>query len=103
MEESSTAQANFSALLRIAESAAREAGAYLLQMIGTAATDLVFVACSRADVLVNHATAPWNIEAGKLILLEARGKATTTRVHDRTVAIYSNSILHQEIEDLFFC
>jgi myo-inositol-1(or 4)-monophosphatase len=72
-----------------------------LRMIGTAATDLVFVACGRADVLVNHATAPWDIEAGKLILLEAGGKATTTRIRDRTVAIYSNNILHSDIEHLF--
>lgn len=75
---------------------------YRVRMIGTAATDLVSVACGRADLLVNHATAPWDIEAGKLILLEAGGKATTRRISNRTLAIYSNGVIHQEAEDLLY-
>lgn len=73
-----------------------------VRMIGTAATDLVFVASGRADLLVNHTTSPWDIEAGKLILLEAGGKASTRRVDNRTLAIYSNGIIHQEAENLLY-
>lgn len=75
---------------------------YRMRMIGTAATDLTYVACGRADLLVNHATTLWDIEAGKLILLEAGGKATARRIDNRTLAIYSNGIVHQEAEDLLF-
>lgn len=75
---------------------------YRMRMIGTAATDLAYVACGRADLLVNHSTTLWDIEAGKLILLEAGGKATTRRIDNRTLAIYSNNTIHKEAEDLLF-
>lgn len=75
---------------------------YRMRMIGTAATDLTYVACGRADLLVNHATTSWDVEAGKLIVLEAGGKATTRRINKRTLAIYSNGIVHREAEDLLF-
>lgn len=75
---------------------------YRMRMIGTAATDLAYVACGRADLLINHATTLWDIEAGKLILLEAGGKATTRRIDSRTLTIYSNNTVHQEAEDLLF-
>jgi myo-inositol-1(or 4)-monophosphatase len=75
---------------------------YRMRMIGTAATDLAYVACGRADLLVNHTTTPWDIEAGKLILLEAGGKATTRRLANRTLAIYSNSLLHREAEEILY-
>src|SRR5436853_3056885 len=42
-----------------------------VRMIGTAAADLAYVSCGRAEALINHATHPWDIEAGKLLLLEA--------------------------------
>ena len=72
-----------------------------IRMLGTAATDLAYVACGRADMLVNHASKPWDIEAGKLLLLEAGGKATTKTYHDDlTVSIYSNGVIHQIAEDL---
>ncbi len=75
---------------------------YRMRMIGTAATDLAYLACGRADLLVNHTTTPWDIEAGKLILLEAGGKATIKRINNRTVSVYSNGVIHQEIEDLLY-
>lgn len=73
-----------------------------VRMIGTAATDLAYVACGRADILINHADHPWDIEAGKLLLQEAGGKATSKLYHDDApLAIYSNGILHQTVEHLF--
>ena len=73
-----------------------------VQMIGTVATDLAYVACGRADILINHADHSWDIEAGKLLLQEAGGKATSKLYHDdASLAIYSNGILHQTAEYLF--
>jgi myo-inositol-1(or 4)-monophosphatase len=72
-----------------------------IRMIGTAATDLAYVACGRAEILINYARHPWDIEAGKLLLLEAGGKVTTQRRHnDTTLAIYSNRSIHQSVVDL---
>ncbi len=69
---------------------------YRVRMIGTAATDLAYVACGRADLLINHATKPWDVEAGKLLLLEAGGKTTTKYTKNRAINIYSNNYIHQE-------
>ncbi len=72
-----------------------------VRMVGSAAIDLAYLACGRADLLVNHATAPWDIEAGKLLLLEAGGMATTHRTpSDRPLQIYSNALLHPALETL---
>ncbi len=72
-----------------------------IRMIGTAATDLAYVACGRADLLVNHAKHAWDIEAGKLLVLEAGGKVTTKKYTDgHTLSIYSNRAIHQAAEDL---
>jgi myo-inositol-1(or 4)-monophosphatase len=74
-----------------------------VRMIGTAAADLAYVACGRADLLVNHSSNPWDIEAGKLLLLEAGGKVITKlSKNNEGLSIYSNKFLHQEVENLLF-
>jgi myo-inositol-1(or 4)-monophosphatase len=74
-----------------------------IRMIGTAATDLAFLASGRADALINHAKTPWDIEAGKLILLEAGGRAISKqRENDEILSIYSNGVIHERIESLLF-
>lgn len=74
-----------------------------IRMIGTAATDLAYIACGRADILVNHATDPWDIEAGKLLVIEAGGEATTKEGHNNGIlSIYSNGIIHKATENLLF-
>ncbi len=85
---------------RINDTLALTASVYRVRMIGTAATDLAYLACGRADLLVNHAASPWDIEAGKLLVLEAGGKASTKKRGDRIIHIYSNSTIHQETENL---
>ena len=73
-----------------------------IRMIGTAATDLAYVACGRADALINYATASWDIEAGKLLLLEAGGKVCTIqRQNTKPVSIYSNTNIHRSVKKLF--
>lgn len=72
-----------------------------IRMIGTAATDLAYIACGRADALINYATTSWDIEAGKLLLLEAGGKTTTIQRHTiKPVSIYSNNHLHHIVQKL---
>lgn len=71
-----------------------------VRMIGTAAMDLAYLACGRADGLINYANDPWDIEAGKLLLVEAGGQVSTRRYANRTMAVYSNGIIHQDIEKL---
>jgi myo-inositol-1(or 4)-monophosphatase len=85
---------------RINDTLTLAASVYRVRMIGTAASDLAYLACGRADLLVNHATHPWDIEAGKLLLLEAGGKASIQEREDRAISIYSNGIIHQEAEYL---
>jgi myo-inositol-1(or 4)-monophosphatase len=73
-----------------------------VRMIGTAATDLAFVACGRADLLIHHAQTPWDIEAGKLLMLEAGGRVTVQqRPNGEKLSIYSNGFIHNEVENLF--
>lgn len=73
-----------------------------IRMLGTAAIDLAYIACGRADGLINYAKHSWDIEAGKLLLLEAGGKVTHRQREDQTiVSIYSNGALHQKLEDVF--
>lgn len=71
-----------------------------VRMIGTAAMDLAYLACGRADGLINYADDPWDIEAGKLLLVEAGGRVSTRRYSNRIMAVYSNGIIHQDIEKL---
>lgn len=72
-----------------------------VRMIGTAAADLAYVACGRADALINYATTPWDIEAGKLLLLEAGGTVSTIqRPAVKPLSIYSNKHLHHIVKSL---
>jgi myo-inositol-1(or 4)-monophosphatase len=72
-----------------------------IRMLGSAAIDLAYTACGRADALINHAQSPWDIEAGKLLLLEAGGTVTTKSSQNHTpLHIYSNSIIHQAVDEL---
>ncbi len=72
-----------------------------IRMLGTAATDLAYLACGRTDALINNASHPWDIEAGKLLLLEAGGRVTTIKYpHSKPLSIYSNNTIHETIKKL---
>lgn len=72
-----------------------------IRMIGTAAADLAYLASGKADMLVNHTTTPWDVEAGKLLLFEAGGSVTTKKRNDNQgITIYSNGHIHQKAEKL---
>jgi myo-inositol-1(or 4)-monophosphatase len=71
-----------------------------IRMIGSAAADLAYIACGRADALVNHAQKAWDREAGKLLVTEAGGKTTEVhRPNRENLFIYSNAPIHQQVNE----
>lgn len=45
-----------------------------LRLLGSAATDLAYVACGRADAFYEYALKPWDVAAGAIILQNAGGE-----------------------------
>ncbi|HYB02026.1 MAG TPA: inositol monophosphatase family protein [Ktedonobacteraceae bacterium] len=73
-----------------------------VRMIGTAATDLAFVACGRAEALVVHNALPWDIEVGRLLVSEAGGKIASLQEDKsgRSLMICSNEKVHSQLQDI---
>ena len=46
-----------------------------LRRLGSAATDLVYVACGRFEAFYEYGLSPWDVAAGVFIILQAGGKA----------------------------
>lgn len=69
-----------------------------VRMIGTAATDLAFVACGRAEALIMHNPSPWDVAVGDLLIREATGKVTQhSDESGDNLVIYSNGIIHEDL------
>jgi myo-inositol-1(or 4)-monophosphatase len=69
-----------------------------VRMIGTAAADLAYVACGRADALVVHNALPWDIEVGRLLMIEAGGEFSRFENEPgKSLTICSNSCIHQSL------
>jgi myo-inositol-1(or 4)-monophosphatase len=70
-----------------------------VRMIGTAATDLAYVACGRAEALVVHNAHPWDIEVGRLLVSEAGGKVNSLQYDKsgRRLVICSNEYIHAQL------
>jgi myo-inositol-1(or 4)-monophosphatase len=85
---------------RIAEVAQLANTVGRVRMIGTAATDLAYVACGRAEALIMHSPLPWDIEMGHLLIHEAGGKVTKQRDEDEgDLFICSNGAIHEELTE----
>jgi myo-inositol-1(or 4)-monophosphatase len=69
-----------------------------IRMVGSAATDLSYVASGKTDGLVINSSHPWDIDAGMLLAKEAGGKVTitATKTHS-SVVIVSNGLIHDEL------
>jgi myo-inositol-1(or 4)-monophosphatase len=52
--------------------------AQTVQRTGSAALNLVYVACGRIDAFWSTSLKPWDVAAGSLIVVEAGGAVTTT-------------------------
>lgn len=58
---------------------------------GSAALDLAYVACGRFDGFWEDGLSPWDIAAGALLILEARGRVTN--FDDQPLNIYNEQVL----------
>ena len=71
-----------------------------LRRMGSAATDIAYVACGRYDAFYEYGLNAWDIAAGALILKEAGGKVTDFRGHNNFLfggeVICSNGSIHEE-------
>jgi len=75
-----------------------------VRRIGSAATDLAYVACGRFDVFYEYSLHPWDVAAGVLILKQAGGEVTdfkgdTNYLFGKEI-IASNGIIHQEFSKI---
>jgi myo-inositol-1(or 4)-monophosphatase len=70
-----------------------------VRMIGTAATDLAFVACGRAEALIVHNALPWDVEVGCLLVTEAGGKVNRFQEDKsgRCLVVCSNESIHKQL------
>jgi myo-inositol-1(or 4)-monophosphatase len=58
---------------------------------GSAALDLAYVACGRFDGFWEDGLNPWDVAAGALLIVEARGKVTN--YNDEPIDIYNEQVL----------
>ncbi|MCA9840919.1 MAG: inositol monophosphatase family protein [Vampirovibrionales bacterium] len=78
-----------------------------IRRLGSAALDLVYVACGRLDGFWEYTLSPWDIAAGALIVEEAGGQTSNLdgvalRLDDRLITILaSNGLLHQPFITLY--
>ena len=74
-----------------------------VRMIGTAATDLAYIACGRADALVMFINHSWDVEAGRLLVSEAGGIVSSGRdSFGGVLTIYGNGFIHHQLSELLF-
>jgi len=73
-----------------------------LRRLGSAATDIAYVACGRYDGFYEYGLSPWDVAAGVIILEEAGGKSCDFSGGDNCIfgeeIICSNSLNHNEFE-----
>ncbi len=69
-----------------------------IRMVGSAVTDLAYVASGKADGLVINSSHPWDVDAGILLVKEAGGEITLARSKTQsTIVIVSNGNIHNEL------
>lgn len=74
-----------------------------LRRLGSAATDIAYVACGRYDGFYEYGLHPWDIAAGLLLVKEAGGKVADFNGHNNPLfsenIICSNSENHSEFQE----
>jgi myo-inositol-1(or 4)-monophosphatase len=79
--------------------------AQTVQRTGSAALNLVYVACGRIDAFWSTSLKPWDVAAGSLIVSEAGGRMTTTGAAPFDINVpdllaSNGSPIHQQLVDL---
>ncbi|MEX2260440.1 MAG: inositol monophosphatase family protein [Bryobacteraceae bacterium] len=72
---------------------------------GSAAIDLAYVACGRLDAFWEFGLSPWDMAAGRLLVVEAGGKLSTMRGEPHNLRspdlLTDNGAIHDEMLALF--
>lgn len=75
-----------------------------IRRLGSAATDIAYVACGRFEIFYEYGLHPWDIAAGIIILREAGGMVSDFSGNERKLTgeeiIASNSAVHPEIKEI---
>jgi myo-inositol-1(or 4)-monophosphatase len=75
-----------------------------IRRLGSAATDLAYVACGRFDAFYEYSLHPWDVAAGALIVQEAGGAVTDFEGGDNYIfgkeINASNGYIHQELSTI---
>jgi myo-inositol-1(or 4)-monophosphatase len=80
--------------------------AQTVQRTGSAALNLVYVACGRIDAFWSTSLKPWDVAAGALIVAEASGRVSTIRgrnihIEEPDILTTNGTPIHQELVELF--
>jgi myo-inositol-1(or 4)-monophosphatase len=80
------------------------ANSHGVRRIGSAATDLAYVACGRFEAFYEYGLQPWDVAAGALIVQQAGGKVTDfsnqkNYIFGREI-IATNGIIHSEFSNI---
>jgi myo-inositol-1(or 4)-monophosphatase len=74
-----------------------------LRRLGSAATDIAYVACGRYDGFYEYGLHPWDVAAGILLVEEAGGRASDFKGRDnplfREDILCSNGHIHKEFQE----
>jgi myo-inositol-1(or 4)-monophosphatase len=75
-----------------------------IRRIGSAATDLAYVACARFEAFYEYSLCPWDVAAGVLIVINAGGKVSDFKGGNDYIfgkeIIASNGLVHEEFESV---
>ncbi len=79
--------------------------AQTVQRTGSAALNLVYVACGRIDAFWSTSLKPWDVAAGSLIVTEAGGAITATsgrpfNIYEPDLLASNGSLVHGQLTDL---
>ncbi|MCL4108178.1 UNVERIFIED_CONTAM: hypothetical protein GTU68_066101 [Idotea baltica] len=80
--------------------------AQTVQRTGSAALNLVYVACGRIETFWSTSLKPWDVAAGALIVAEASGRVSTIhgqpiRIEDSDILTSNGAGIHDELVKLF--
>jgi myo-inositol-1(or 4)-monophosphatase len=75
-----------------------------IRRLGSAATDLAYIACGRFEVFYEYGLHPWDIAAGIIILREAGGRISDFSGNEKNLTgeeiVASNSSVYSEVQEI---
>jgi len=75
-----------------------------IRRLGSAATDLAYIACGRFEVFYEYGLHPWDIAAGIIILREAGGRISDFSGNEKNLngdeIVASNSLVYPEVLEI---